>query len=126
MSPSIEHHPVLGEVAGPHLGAGQVGQDAHLAVEVGGHRADPAEALEGDVEAVVGQADAGHVHPGRDQLLEGGLVVGGRPDGGDDLGAAGHAPNGTVPGRRPGARFTWPVRPPCRISASTNDADGVC
>ena len=49
------------------------------------------------VEGVVGQPDAGHVHARGDHVLQRRLRVGGRADGGDDLGATSHGRHGTVP-----------------------------
>ena len=40
------------------------------ALEVGGDLADAVEALEGELERLVGQADASDVHPGLDQVLQ--------------------------------------------------------
>ena len=41
----------------------------------------------------VGQADAGHVHPGLGEVLDHRLGIGGGTDGGDDLRATGHRPS---------------------------------
>ena len=88
----VEHHPALGEVPGPHLGTGQVGQDADLAVERGGRRPNPPQPVEGHVDGLVGQTDAGDVHARLDHLLDGRVGLGGGSDGRDDLGSPGHRP----------------------------------
>ena len=79
---------------------------------VGRHLADPAwYLLERLVEGAVGQADAGHVHPGLDQVLDRGLGLGGGTDGGDDLRATRHRPS-IAP--RPSIVGALPVNVACR------------
>ena len=68
--------------------------------ERGLHPAHPAELLDGLVERAVGQADAGHVHPGLGEVLDHRLGIRGGTDGGDDLRATGHGSSVAASTRR--------------------------
>ena len=68
-----------------------IGASAQADVTIGqfnGGVAEPGDPLEVLVGGPVGEVDPGDVHPGSEDGFEGGGVVGGRAEGGDDLGAA--------------------------------------
>ncbi len=98
----------VAEGAQADLRAGQVDHDPDRAAHVRRPRRGRCGSVaSASSSAAVGQADAGHVHAGLHHLAQHGRGVRRGPDGGDDLGATGHAPQATPAGPPPGA--TWPA-----------------
>ena len=130
----LDGHALVGHRAGSDLGSGEVDHDADRLLGLGRHLANRVVLDERLVEGAVGEADTSHVHPGLDEVLDRGLGLGGRTDGGDDLRATGHRPSIAPRRSNVGA---LPVNVACRTaiaalrcarastSASRRTGDGI-
>ncbi len=83
-----EHHGPGLERLDADLGALEVAHDADMAADLLGHEPNARDARRLIGGRAVREVDAEHVGAREDQLLDDGGVVGGWPQGGDDLGAA--------------------------------------
>jgi hypothetical protein len=97
----VQHHALVGHVAGTDLGPGQVDEDPHRSARGSGRGTDALVALEPRFERLVGEAHSGDVHARVDHRAEDLRIVGGGSDGCDDLGPASHGCTLQAPGPRP-------------------------
>jgi hypothetical protein len=81
---------IAGQFAQANLGTRKIGEDAHRSADLSGNSANPVVALESELDRLMRQVDTGDIHSRLDETLEHPRIIGGRPNGSNDLRSTGH------------------------------------